>query len=54
VQEGDKIFLVPTHASPSTVGELRALCLSHDELFRILKTDLEERDVSDEGTEACV
>jgi uncharacterized caspase-like protein len=54
VQEGDEIFLVPTHASPSTVEELRALCLSHDELFRILKTDLEERDVPDEGTEPCV
>ena len=53
VQEGDEIFLVPTHASPSTVKELRALCLSHDELFRILKT-LEERDVPDEGTEPCV
>ena len=54
VQEGDEIFLVPTLASPSTVEELRALCLSHDELFRILKTDLEERDVPDEGTEPCV
>ena len=54
VQEGDEIFLVPTHVSPSTVEELRALCLSHDELFRILKTDLEERDVPDEGTEPCV
>jgi hypothetical protein len=54
VQEGDEIFLVPTHASPSTVEELRALCLSHDELFRTLKTDLEERDVPDEGTEPCV
>ena len=54
VQEGDEIFLVPTHVSPSTVEEMRALCLSHDELFRILKTDLEERDVPDEGTEPCV
>jgi len=36
------------------VEEMRALCLSHDELFRILKTDLEERDVPDEGTEPCV
>jgi len=54
VQEGDEIFLVPTHASPSTLEELRAQCLSHDELFRILKTDLEERDVPDQGAECCV
>ena len=54
VQEGDEIFLVPTHASPSNLEELRAQCLSHDELFRILKTDLEERDVPDLGAESCV
>ena len=54
VQEGDEIFIVPTHASPSTLEELRAQCLSHDELFRILKTDLEERDVPDQGAECCV
>ena len=33
--------------------ELRAQCLSHDELFRILKTHLEERDVPDLGAESC-
>ena len=54
VQEGDEIFIVPTHASPSTMEELRAQCLSHDELFRILKTDLEERNVPDQGAECCV
>ena len=53
VQEGDEIFLVPTHASPSTLEELRAQCLSHDELFRILKTHLEGRDVPDLGAESC-
>jgi uncharacterized caspase-like protein len=53
MQEGDEIFLVPTNASPSTLEELRAQCLSHDELFRILKTHLEERDVPDQGAESC-
>lgn len=43
VQEGDKIFLVPTRASPTSVEELRQQCLSHDDIFRILKSDLEDR-----------
>ena len=43
VQEGDEIFLVPTDAEPRTLDELRAQCLSHDDLFRILKQDMEDR-----------
>ena len=53
MQERDEIFLVPTNASPSTLEELRAQCLSHDELFRILKIHLGERDVPDQGAESC-
>ena len=45
VQEGDQIFLVPNDASPSNLEELREQCLSHDDLFRILKQDLEDREV---------
>ena len=43
VQEGDEIFLVPTDATPKTSDELRAQCLSHDDLFRILKEDMEDK-----------
>jgi len=49
VQEGDKIFLVPTRASPTSVEELRQQCLSHDDIFRILKSDLADRDWPDQG-----
>ena len=51
VQEGDKIFLVPTRASPTSIEELRQQCLSHDDIFRILKSELEDRDLPDQG--AC-
>lgn len=51
VQEGDQIFLVPTRASPTSVKELRQQCLSHDDIFRILKSDLADKDWPDQG--AC-
>jgi uncharacterized caspase-like protein len=49
LQEGDQIFLVPTGASPSNVHELRQQCLSHDDVFRILKQDLQDRPLPDQG-----
>jgi len=50
VQEGDGIFLLPNDASPRNLEELRQQCLSHDEVFRILKEELADRDVPDQGT----
>jgi uncharacterized caspase-like protein len=49
VQEGEKIFLVPTGASPSSMQELHEQCLSHDDVFRILKQDLQDRDFPGQG-----
>ena len=49
VQEGDAIFLVPTGASPSSDKELREQCLSHDDVFRILKKKLEDKKVPNQG-----
>ena len=54
VQEGDSIFLVPTGASPRSVQELREQCLSHDDVFRILKEKLEDRKVPDQGMRLVV
>jgi len=54
VQEGDVIFLVPTGASPSSVQELREQCLSHDDVFRILREKLEDRKVPDQGMRLVV
>ena len=50
VQEGDGIFLLPNDASPRNLEDLRQQCLSHDEVFRILKKELADRDVPDQGT----
>ena len=49
VQEGDAIFLLPTGASASSDKELREQCLSHDDVFRILKKKLEDKKVPNQG-----
>jgi len=54
VQEGDAIFLVPTGASTSSVQDLHEQCLSHDDVFRILKEILEDRKVPDQGMRLVV
>ena len=41
-QEGDMIFMIPAGADPKTFEELKKTCLSHDELFRLLKTGLDD------------
>lgn len=53
-QEDDTIFIVPTRAKPSNKKELRDQCLSHDNVFRILKKDLEDRCFSYRGAGTCV
>jgi len=43
IQDGDKIYMVPTKADPRTQEQLSSQCVSHDELFGMLKKGLDEK-----------
>jgi hypothetical protein len=43
VQEGNQIFLLPANANPKTQEDLKSMCFSHDELFKLLKVKLDDK-----------
>jgi hypothetical protein len=43
VQEGNHIFLLPANANPKTQEDLKSMCFSHDELFKLLKVKLDDK-----------
>ena len=44
IQDGDKIYIVPTRVNPTTPEQLSSQCLSHDELFGMLKGGFDDYD----------
>ena len=47
VQAGDKLYFLPTSATPTSLNELQEQCLSHEEIFRCLAEWLEKIGIKD-------